>query len=170
MILAAEYIPSPLKLMLVTWEIGFPIPPPVSRFFRETGTPPRFPIRRNRETGGKQGTPVSRFGRDRESGSRGRRAGDFLVCESHGDNPRLSLRAAVAPPPPPLAGGLKVAMSRLVPGPGNQTSGPATRIFKGQVRLQVTVVKPASPERTATGRALNTHNGVGFVEPSLCKS
>ncbi len=85
MILAAdsEYIPSPLHLnhdlMLVTWEIGFPIPP-VSRSFRETGTP-RFPIRRNRdsETGGKQGIPDSRFGREREWGSRGRRAGGFLV-------------------------------------------------------------------------------------------
>ena len=30
MTLAAEYIPSPLQLMLVTSEIGFPIPP-VSR-------------------------------------------------------------------------------------------------------------------------------------------
>ena len=47
MILAAEYIPSPLhwQLMLVTQEIGFPIPP-VSRF-----------------TFGnlKRGVPVSRF-------------------------------------------------------------------------------------------------------------
>jgi hypothetical protein len=57
MILAAEYIPSPLKLMLVTWEIGFPIPPgfsgkrglpdsPDSESGNggETGNP-RFPIR-----------------------------------------------------------------------------------------------------------------------------
>ena len=142
---------------------GFPV-------FSGNGDSSPIPDSPESGNGGEKGNPrLPRFGRDRESGSRGRRAGDFLVC-SHGDNPRLSLRAAVAPPPPPLAGGLKVAMSRLVPGPGNQTSGPATRIFKGHVRLQVTVVKPASPERTATGRALNTHNGVGFVEPSVCKS
>ncbi len=42
---------SPLQLILVTQETGFPIPP-VSRFF----SPPLFPIRRNREIGGKHGS------------------------------------------------------------------------------------------------------------------
>jgi hypothetical protein len=83
MILAAdsEYIPSPLQLMLVTWEIGFPIPP-VSRFFfgkRELPDSRFAGIGTRKFTGGKQGIPDSRFGRERESGSRGRRAGDFLV-------------------------------------------------------------------------------------------
>jgi hypothetical protein len=69
-----------------------PIPvPPIPDLAGNWGGNPRFPIRPKSGNGespfpradsagtGKQGSPVSRLGRDRESGSRWRRAGDFLV-------------------------------------------------------------------------------------------
>jgi hypothetical protein len=62
-----------------------PIPvPPVPDLAGNRGGNPRFPTR---PASGIGKSPVSRFGRDRESrsrdrelGSRGRHAGDFLVC------------------------------------------------------------------------------------------
>ncbi len=73
MILAAESIPSPLQLMLVTPESGIGKPPP---FFSRT--PGTFGIRPGTGIGK---SPVSRFGREPEIGPGvpGRRAGDFLV-------------------------------------------------------------------------------------------
>ena len=83
MILAAEYIPSPLRLMLgLTREsgIGSPRIGPDSRFFfRESGRESPIP---DLARAGKQGIAAdSRFGRERESGSRfgGPGAVDFLV-------------------------------------------------------------------------------------------
>ena len=65
MILAAEYTPSPLRLLLGRHSgIGNRIPR-FPCFCRETGRESPFP-----DLAGKQGTPVSRFGRGRESGSR----------------------------------------------------------------------------------------------------
>jgi hypothetical protein len=80
MILAAEYIPSPLQLMLVThWqEIGF------------SGDSPRFPSFFGGELGGKRGIPVSRFGRERESGSRGGGPGISWSASGSGSAAELS--------------------------------------------------------------------------------
>ena len=78
MILAAEYIPSPLRLMLgLTRESGIGSGPrigPDSRFFAgNRGENPRFPI-----WPGIGKSPDSRFGRESGIGVPIRRAGDFL--------------------------------------------------------------------------------------------
>jgi hypothetical protein len=68
MILAAEYIPSPLQLMLVTRESGNPC-------FFETGPG---------GIGNRRGRPFPDSARIGKRGHGGRRAGGFLVCMIRG--------------------------------------------------------------------------------------
>jgi hypothetical protein len=77
MILAAEYTPSPLRLMLGRHSgIGNRIPRfPI--FFRESGRDAPIP-----DLAGKQGIPDSRFGREPGIGVLIRRTGDFLVWQT----------------------------------------------------------------------------------------
>ncbi len=92
MILAAEYTPSPLRLMLGRHSgIGNRIPRfPV--FCRESGREPPIP-----DLAGKRGIPDSRFGRESGIGVPIRRAGDFLVCVT-----RSKLARKRRPGPPEL--------------------------------------------------------------------
>ncbi len=153
MILAAEYIPSPtpLQLMLDTQELGFPIPPGgFPFFFGKRG----FPVSRFAGIGKRAaparsslGVPtpraVSRFGRERESGSGGSRT----PGAAGGGFP--GLRAASSPGAgnceslePPASGGSRVETptptptptpSRTLRGVCGATGGASERPLRGRV-------------------------------------